>query len=86
MTEYMKTIESDNRSMVLTNANVITMNAARPRARTVAIRDGRITAVDDGVAPGQGAARVLDLGGRTVLPGFIDGHVHLTWTGLQETA
>lgn len=74
------------RSMVLTNANVITMDPERPRAAAVVVRDGRIAAVTDSLDLSESGGPTLDLGGRTVLPGFIDSHVHLTWTGLQETA
>jgi imidazolonepropionase-like amidohydrolase len=45
--------------------------------RTLLVRDGRVTAV---ARPGDGIpddARVIDLGGLTVLPGFIDTHSHL---------
>ena len=45
------------------------------------IADGKITAVRDAAASHDAppAATVLDVGGRTVLPGFIDTHVHLGW-------
>jgi predicted amidohydrolase YtcJ len=61
---------------------VLTMEAGLPRAEAVAIRHGRILAVgDDGdvLALRRGSTRVVDLGGRTVLPGFIDSHAH--WIG-----
>ena len=48
---------------------------ARERA-TVLIRDGVVTEVRDGAAAPAGY-RVIDLAGRTVLPGLIDAHVHL---------
>ncbi|GHE48074.1 hypothetical protein GCM10017771_69220 [Streptomyces capitiformicae] len=35
---------------------------------------------------GLSARRTLDLGGATVLPGFIDAHVHLAWAGLKAEA
>lgn len=64
----------------LVNANVITMDPARPDAREVGIWRGRIFALDEELP----AAQVIDLRGATVLPGFIDAHVHLSWTGLEE--
>ncbi len=73
-------------TITLTNANVITMNPDQPRAGAVTVRDGRIALVSDTLDADQDQGPVLDLGGRTVLPGFIDSHVHLTWTGLQEEA
>ena len=46
---------------------------------TIVVEDGRIVAVRDGiVAPDRADARVIDLTGKTVLPGLIDSHVHLT--------
>lgn len=74
--------------LCLRQANVITMDPERPRASAVAIRQGRIVAVGQWEQV-KAAARdlpVLDLGGRTVIPGLIDSHVHFTWTGLKETA
>src|SRR5690606_19277926 len=52
----------------------------RPAAQALAIRDGRILAVGtvDEIAALRGpATREIDAGGATVLPGFIDAHVHL---------
>src|SRR5262249_38305295 len=64
----------------LVNANVITMDPGRPAAREIGIWHGRIFELD-GSTP---AAQVIDVRGATVLPGFIDAHVHLAWTGLEE--
>ena len=66
--------------LVVTNARVLTVDAAFSVAGGVAVRDGRIEAV---LAPGADAStfigpdtRVIDAGGRTVIPGIIDTHVH----------
>jgi predicted amidohydrolase YtcJ len=64
----------------LANASVLTMDPARPRASAVIIEDGRITALDDVPA---GTARVVDLRGATVLPGFHDAHNHMTGFGMS---
>jgi len=61
-------------ALVLTNARILTMDRARPRARSVTLAGGRIVALD--AAPPVGA-RVIACNGRLVLPGFIDVHVHL---------
>ena len=46
---------------------------------TIVVENGRIVAVRDGiVAPDRADAKVIDLTGKTVLPGLIDSHVHLT--------
>ncbi len=55
------------------------MDDARPRAEAVAIRDGRIQALgtDAELEALAGAATlVIELGGLTVMPGFIDAHQH----------
>lgn len=70
-------------AIVITNAKVRTMDPARPVGEAVAVRDGRVLAVgrdaDVSAAAGPGA-QVIDAGGRTVLPGFIDPHNHLLST------
>ena len=70
--------------LILTNANVITMDPAHTRASAIAVKWDRILKVgdDDEIAALAGAGtRTVDLGGRTVLPGFIDTHNHLSFYG-----
>jgi predicted amidohydrolase YtcJ len=72
--------------LVLVNANVLTMDpdpSARPRASAVAVANGRITALDEVPAGANGSARVVDLRGATVLPGFGDAHNHMTGFGMS---
>lgn len=60
------------------------MDPARPRAEALAIADGRILAVGtDALAEAHPEAEVIDLGGRTLLPGFIDAHFHLSLAALH---
>lgn len=71
----------------LTNANVVTMDAARPRAEAVAIQGERILAVGTAaeIARRRGpATRTIDLRGRTVVPGLIDGHLHFFRLGADR--
>lgn len=64
---------------VIVNARVYTVNAASPWAEAVAIRDGRILAVGSAKEISRhkrGATSVIEAGGRLVLPGIADSHVH----------
>lgn len=74
--------------LILTNGRVLTMDAGRPRAEAVALRAGRVQAV--GTAAGLAhfvgpETRVIDVGGRTVLPGFVESHLHLVLGGAELT-
>ncbi|GGY40425.1 amidohydrolase [Streptomyces omiyaensis] len=66
----------------LTNANILTMDPDHPVARDLGIWRGRVVGVDEAVTS-LPAREVVDLQGATVLPGFIDSHVHLSWAGLK---
>ena len=66
--------------------SILTMNDAQPSAEAVAVRAGRITAVGSRaeLLKLQGAnTRVVDLQGKTLLPGFVDPHSHISVVGLQ---
>ncbi len=72
--------------LVLKNGAIYTMDAARGWAETVAISGSRLVFVgaDRDVAPFVGPeTKVVDLGGRFVLPGFHDSHVHLLSGGIE---
>ena len=75
-------------NLVLKNANIITMNPGRPRARAVAVRQGRIVAVgtEEDIRPFENGPPAINLNGKTVLPGLIDSHVHFTATGIKAMA
>lgn len=58
---------------------VIAIPGQAPRgATTIVVQDGRIAAMHDGFVPAPAGAKVLDLKARTVLPGLIDSHTHLS--------
>lgn len=75
--------------VLLINGAVRTMDLAYPETDAVLIRDGRIAALGL-AARGMALAgtRTIDCGGRLVLPGFQDAHIHLLngGTDLVETA
>ena len=71
---------------ILTGATVRTMDPRRPLAQAVGVRGGEIAAVGSlaEVRAAMGAgARVSDLGGGALLPGFIDAHHHLAYAALD---
>ncbi len=73
--------------LVLDNANIITIDPDRPRAGSVAILGSRIAAVGDvGAFAEADAGAIVDLGRRTVVPGFNDAHNHMQafGAGLNE--
>ncbi|MFH9586677.1 amidohydrolase [Streptomyces luteogriseus] len=67
----------------LTNARFLTMDPDHPVAHDLGIWQGRIAGLDEEVTS-LPAREVVDLQGATVLPGFIDAHVHLAWTGFKQ--
>lgn len=72
--------------IVVVNANIHTMDTARPLARSLAVLGGKIVRVgsDADTKPLIGpATRVIDAGGKTVIPGFNDAHLHFISGGMQ---
>lgn len=70
------------------NGTIHTMDARYPTAEAVLVgADGRIVAVGGWrelvlrQAQEPGAAEVIDLAGRTLIPGFNDAHIHVSWLG-----
>lgn len=73
--------------LVLYNANILTVDAAQPRAQAVAIAGGRFFAVgsnDDVRRLAKAGTRQIDIGGKTVVPGFIDAHTHPSYAGIRH--
>jgi predicted amidohydrolase YtcJ len=67
-------------SLIITNAAILTMDAARPTAEAIAVSGNRIMRLGTHaeVMREKGAGtRVVDAGGGTVIPGFVEGHMHL---------
>jgi predicted amidohydrolase YtcJ len=72
---------------VLYNANVITVDPGQPAAEAIAVSNGRILAVGASADMLRlaGAQTVkIDVGGKTILPGFIDAHSHPASSGLAH--
>lgn len=77
--------------LVATNGNLIPLGGPKARASALAVRDGRLVYVgdDEGARALAGPdTRQVEFGGRTVVPGFCDAHLHLVsyGTGLLRQA
>jgi|SanBayMetagenome_1026888.scaffolds.fasta_scaffold00779_4 predicted amidohydrolase YtcJ len=69
--------------------DVVTIDDKNPLAEAVAVKEGRILAVGSkvDVLKLKGAnTKVVDLGGKALLPGFVDAHGHCFQTGLQAAS
>jgi predicted amidohydrolase YtcJ len=81
-------LSAANADLILHNGKIVTVDQRFSIAEAVAIRDGRIVAVGknaDLLKTERGPnTRLMDLHGRTVLPGLVDAHVHALGSGLSE--
>jgi predicted amidohydrolase YtcJ len=71
---------------IYTGGTIVTVNELQPQVEALAVRGGRIVAAGyrDEVMKLKGAkTRMVDLGGRTLVPGFVDPHGHVFNTGIQ---
>ena len=78
--------QSVTADLIVTNANVRTMDAAKPKAEALAIWGGKIIAVGTAaeINKFKGAkTEVIDARGKLVMPGFNDAHVHFTEGGVH---
>jgi predicted amidohydrolase YtcJ len=71
------TAAAPGQDLVFTNGRIHTMDARNTVARTMSIRNGRIATVGDAAPARRAGDRVIDLRGRTVVPGLIEPHVHI---------
>jgi predicted amidohydrolase YtcJ len=72
---------------IMHNGRVITVDSTDNVHQAIAVRDGRILAVgtdQELLANRSSSATVIDLGGRTVIPGIVDIHAHLDREGLKR--
>jgi predicted amidohydrolase YtcJ len=72
--------------MILLNGRFHTVDKTQPLATAVAIQDGKFIAVGDAeevLRHRSAATQVIDLNGRTVVPGLNDSHIHLIRGGLN---
>jgi len=78
---------TDDPDLILHNGRFATMDEARPLAEAVAVSGGRFAAVgtaDEIMRLRQPTTRIVDLHGRTVVPGLVDTHIHVIRGGLNH--
>ena len=68
------------RDLVLTNGKIVTVDSANRTVTTVRIRDHRFLTVGAPLGHKETCLQIVDLGGRTVIPGLIDNHTHFVRT------
>ncbi len=72
---------------VFINGNIYTVNERQPRAEAIAVKGGRIVFVGsnaDAKTFQEPSTRVVDLAGKTVVPGLTDSHCHIFGIGARE--
>lgn len=77
----------DPADVIFSGGTILTMDDGMSRAQALAIRGNRIVAVGDAVhvqALAGANTRVVDLQGRTLMPGLIDPHMHFVFTAFQD--
>jgi predicted amidohydrolase YtcJ len=78
--------ESEMADTIITHARVTTLDRAHPEAQAIAVRNGLVQAVgsrDEIMRLADRRTRVIDAGGRRVIPGLNDSHTHLIRGGLN---
>jgi len=79
---------TDVADTIYMGGNIITINDAQPSAEAVAVKDGKIIAVGnkaDVLKTAGAKTQQIDLGGKTMLPGFVDSHGHAYAQGIQAS-
>lgn len=81
-----QTAHAGTADKIWTGGPILTMNDATMRAEAVAVKDGKILTVgtkDQVMAAKGDNTQIIDLGGRALIPGFVDAHGHVVMGGLQ---
>lgn len=91
---YHQTLHSPHRcqhaDLLFLNGNIITMDTTLPQAKVVAVKDGKIIGVYGKNAKHQLCnfgknTKVVNLKGKTLIPGFIDSHSHFSMTAVVQS-
>ena len=65
--------------IIIKNAKIFTADKNQPQATALAVKDGKFVYVGDEAGLKDFEGPVTDLGGKFVMPGIIDSHVHVTF-------
>ncbi len=78
-------MRAEDADLLLTNGNIYTVTEKQPKAEAVAVKTNRIVFVGSNEdAKKFHAAKIVDLHGRMVVPGFTDSHCHIFGIGERE--
>src|ERR1043166_6266644 len=78
---------TDAADLILLNGNIYTVNEHQPKAEAIAVKKDQIVFVgtnDEAKKLGGPQTRIVDLGGKTVVPGLTDSHCHIFGIGERE--
>src|SRR5210317_398951 len=82
------TTQKQKADLIVTNANIYTVNDLLPKAEAFAVLDGKFIGVGSSqeIQAAFKSRNSIDAGGKTIVPGLIDGHCHFynLGTGLQK--
>lgn len=78
--------EKQKVDLIITNANIYTVNDSFAKADALAVKDGEFFAVGtaDNILSDFESSKTIDAGGKTIVPGLIDAHCHFYGLGLAE--
>ncbi|TKB45968.1 amidohydrolase [Thalassotalea mangrovi] len=85
-TSFISNSAQTSADTIYVGGNIITVNDSQPTSEALAVKDGRILAVGNKselIKLRDENTKVVDLAGKTLVPGFIDGHGHVFNTGIQ---
>ena len=63
---------------IIKNVRIFTADKDNPQASALVVKDGKFVYVGDEAGLSEYEGEVTDLGGRFIMPGIIDSHVHVT--------
>ena len=76
---------AEDADLLFTNGNIYTVSDRHPHTEAIAVKNGRVAFVGSNKeAKKVHAAKIVDLRGRTVVPGFTDSHCHIFGIGERE--